>query len=446
MITKLIRKYTCFVIALIVLMPVISGCGVGEKKTDSGKPKDDRTVLTIGNLDSNEISGIITQYVDEFNKTNENYRIEVKDYSDSEDCSTAFNLDVSAGNIPDIIVTDRAWQDRLIYTGILIDLQPYLDTDTELSQDDFLDSVMSAWREDGKLYYMAMDYYVTVMYGKKDTVGKYSNGWTKKDMIDFAEASDIPLFYEKSKMSIYDQFMVSGYAEFIDWNTGKAKFDTDLFARILKYCNQGVKESDAYQEKQDQISEFKQGKYILDSYSLAQFYDIEDITRTMGSDLCYIGYPNAYRDTSYMQFQRSLGITSKSKYQDAAWQFVRSIFTKRAQYEYCKQTGFFSVRKDVFDMQKKAAMTTESYTDEFETQIDPIDFRSSEQVYTPLSQEEADLAEKLVLSAKHCRKLDKNIDDIVYDEVSAYFNGDCTIDRVGETINSRVETYMNENR
>ena len=442
MLGRKIRNY--LVVGMALGMVVLSGCGA-DKKSETTQEQDNRTVLTLENYNYNTLSSQISQYVDAFNQTNDTYRIEIRDYAENEDCDTAFGLDMSAGKTPDIIVTDRSRLDRLIHTGLLTDMQSYLDADEELDRDDFMESVMSAWLQDDKLYYMALDYYINVLFGKEQTVGQFQNGWTKEEMIAFAEKTEVPLFYENDKMTMFDQFFVCGYSEFVDWDTGKADFDSALFRRILQYCDRGVKNSDRLPTGQEWIDEFKDDKYILSSGSFQHFSDIEQFTRIFGQDLCYIGFPNAYGDSSYMNFQDCIGISSKSEYQDAAWSFIRSMFTKDAQYTFCQQTRWLSVRKDIFAMQKQAAMATEPYTDAYGTQIEPI-ISSPDLIYDSLSQEEADLVEQLVLGAKHCWKVDHNIGDIIYDEVSAYFNGDCSIDRVGETINSRVETYMSENQ
>ncbi len=435
-------KWLVVVMTLGCMLSALSGCGKA-KENEAEKKEDAKTIITLGHYAQGDMSGLFYHFVEQFNKVNDRYQIEVKDYSKNLDIDKAFNLDVAAGNMPDIIVTDWDRMDKLIYTGLLTDMQTYLDNDNELDQEDFLDSVMSAWLADGGLYYVSTDYMINFMYGKETVLGQYHDGWTKQDMIDFAESSDEPLFYDNSRSALFDNFLLGGYSEFVDWNTGKAKFESTLFRRILEYCDQQGGSTQRLLSGETWDSEFKNNQYRLNIFQMSQFFEIEEITRRFGTDICCIGYANAYRDLASMQFVSCIGISSQSKYQDVVWQYVRSLLTKEGQYDW---SALFPVRKDVFAMRKREAMATETYTDEYGKEIDPFTSRSDSMIYTSLTQEEADLVEKLVLGAKHCRKVDHKIESIVTDEVSAYFNGDCTIDRVGETINSRVETYMNENR
>ena len=88
-----------------------------------------------------------------FNKTNDDYRIEVLDYSSYEDSDKQMNLDIAAGKIPDII--DVAYMPKELYIrkGFLADLYPLMEKDGEIKKEDFIDTVRTTIEHDGKLYY-----------------------------------------------------------------------------------------------------------------------------------------------------------------------------------------------------------------------------------------------------------------------------------------------------
>ena len=55
-----------------------------------------------------------------FNKTNENYRIEVRDYSGYDDSARKLNLDITSGKVPDILdVSYGISKDALVKKGLL---------------------------------------------------------------------------------------------------------------------------------------------------------------------------------------------------------------------------------------------------------------------------------------------------------------------------------------
>ena len=61
----------------------------------------DKVTITYGSLWG--VDDTVKNAAIKFNKENDKYRIEFKDYGDSEDAKTKMNADIAAGNIPDII-------------------------------------------------------------------------------------------------------------------------------------------------------------------------------------------------------------------------------------------------------------------------------------------------------------------------------------------------------
>ena len=101
-------------------------------------------------IDSNVKKAII-----DFNKTNEKYRITVKEYGENvEDYQTAltqFNADLTTSNCPDIISLSNVDFHMYVSKGILEDLYPYMEK-SGIHKEDYLENIMKAYEEDGKLY------------------------------------------------------------------------------------------------------------------------------------------------------------------------------------------------------------------------------------------------------------------------------------------------------
>ena len=69
-----------------------------------------------------------------FNKMDDNYRIEVEDYSSYEEPLEQLNLDIIAGKIPDIIDVGFMPKDLYIKKGFLSDLYPFIEKDDEIKK------------------------------------------------------------------------------------------------------------------------------------------------------------------------------------------------------------------------------------------------------------------------------------------------------------------------
>lgn len=93
----------------------------------------------------------IANMVTDFNKSNDEYRIKIKDYSEydvydeelGEYTSTAedqLKSDILSGNAPDMVclASDNTMLETLSDKGTFVDLYTMLENDSEISKDDFL--------------------------------------------------------------------------------------------------------------------------------------------------------------------------------------------------------------------------------------------------------------------------------------------------------------------
>jgi hypothetical protein len=99
-----------------------------------------------------------------FNKTNPDYRIVVKDYSeyatddDSNAGLTKLNTEIISGNVPDIIANETGLPlAQYASKGLLEDLWPYIDADPEYSRDKLMAQPLNAAQTEGKLYRLRSD-------------------------------------------------------------------------------------------------------------------------------------------------------------------------------------------------------------------------------------------------------------------------------------------------
>lgn len=102
-----------------------------------------------------------------FNKSNEKYRIVVKEYG-SEDYQagiTQFNADLTTANCPDLIDLSSLNYSMYVSKGILEDLYPYMEK-SGLKKSDYVENVLTAYEVDGKLYAMMPEFYVSTIMAK----------------------------------------------------------------------------------------------------------------------------------------------------------------------------------------------------------------------------------------------------------------------------------------
>lgn len=408
----------------------------------------DKTVITIG---ASYVDDSVKKAAIEFNKTNKQYKIEFKDYSNEEDPDTKLNADIIAGNIPDILfISDTGHLNQYISKGILEDLTPYFDKDSDISTEDIMKPVLEAMKVDDKLYYVAASFSVSTLVASSKDVGTES-GWTFEDLKELLEekGDSARPFYTENKSEMLWSLMGIGTSDFVDWQTGECSFDSQDFKDILEICNTGKNEETEYDEDAPSYpSLIREGK-ILFNEGYVSLEEIQVYKQMYKGDITFIGYPNKDKEGSYFNLNTLFGISSKSDVKDGAWEFIRTFMTK----EYQGTNGNIwdtPTRQDCYDMMVKAKMTTKTYTDELGQEISPVEstygYDDLEVKIKPSSQEEVDMYTDLINSTKKISGYDNEIMEIIQEEAKAYFAGEKSLDDTAAIIQNRVKTYVNENR
>ncbi len=416
------------------------------KKVDPSEVTDKETI-TVGAMYADDN---IKRAAIEFNKKSDKYQIEFKDYSNEEDPQTKMNTDIIAGNVPDILCLSGLSVDQYVEKGILEDLTPYYEKDSDVSADDMIPSVEKAMEIDGKLYFVSPSFSISTLIASAKDVGTES-GWTMDDLKKLLkEKSDARPFYSENKNDTLYNFIASNINDFVDWSTGECSFDSQDFKDILEISNQGKNEETDYSEDSpSEPSLVKSGKVLFASGFSVDMESIELYEKMYNGDITFIGYPNKDKKGSYFSFDMPMGIYSKSKVKDAAWEFIKTFMLLDFQGD---QNTIYSnpTRQDAFDMLVKRKTTTKKYTDELGNEVEPLQsgygWDDLNIDIGPLSDEQAQKYIDLVNNTTKTSDYNTEITNIITEEAKAYFAGQKSLDETAEIIQNRVKTYVNENR
>lgn len=399
----------------------------------------------------------VREQILKFNKSNNEYRIEVKDYSiyeTSEDYNagiTKLNTEIVSGNVPDIIAIDRLPHKQYAAKGLLEDLYTYIDGDSELSREDFVSSVLGAVESDGKLFYMGPSFYLQTMVGNSDYVGT-EPGWTMEELRSIIEQNpqaDWPLGMGMSRESIFGSLFMMSMDSYVNWQTGECRFDTDEFKSFLEFTKTFPKAEDLDYENMDWVNSdvlIKEGRQIASSFSLSDFQSYQYNKATYGDKMVFKGVPVAEGVGTIANMRNGLAITTSCKEKEAAWSFLREFFTE----EYQKNLWELPTNKNAFESKLKEAMTQEYYTDE-NGERKPISMGGmsigDEMIeFYALTEEEGQAIRDLVDTIQYTADYDEALITIVQDEAAAYFNDEKSVDEVAAIIQSRMNIYINEQR
>ena len=452
-------------------------------RIDASEVKE-KTVLTLAcmGLDWSLRSKIV-----EYNKSNDQYRIQVVDYSEyatDDDYNagiTKLTTEIISGSVPDIFLTSNLPIDKYAAKGVIADLNTFMDGGNGLSRDYFVPQVMSALEKDGKLYELPTSFFVQTAYALSSIASQYDtwNVAAVQDAMTQLQEGATVFSDGWTKNTALSNCLSRNLSAFVDWTTGKCEFDSEAFQQLLAFCNSFPAETSggdgaiAYAPSADiavddamwesdatRITNGKQlmsttGMYSFDSY-IWNVYAIRD-------KITFTGYPTEDGSGSSFELQMPMAISSVTKYPDAAWDFVCSIIKKMNTIDENNYYYGFPISQAAFDAEMTDIMTEQYQLDENGEQVDwdgdgePDKairgsyeaMENGETVYKDvyaLTQEDIDQILGVINNTHSVYDYDQEILDIITDEVAAYFAGDKDVQTTASMIQSRVNLYVQEQR
>ena len=384
----------------------------------------------------------------DFNRENNGYRITVKQYmdvSDELDAYTQFNMDILAGNMPDILAIDPDLPlQNLISKGLLADVGELISKDQELADVEFMDNFFDALRVDGVLYHVVLSVKVNTLVAKKSIVGDRI-GWNAEEFSKVLES--LPEGMEVvSEMSRYDYlagFMDFCAGEIIDYDLGVCHFDSPEFKAALEFAATLPETAEAYGDGEYEVrpqsfsydSRYIENKVLLQPVTISKVWDLCNwINGALGEDGAYVGFPSDSREGGWLQINGTCFVlSSQSDHLEEAWELVRYILTEDYQTWNLGRSGL-PTRKDVFEAGVQYAAGYEG-----------LCWVNDEKLHPPaLTSEQLDMAVEFIEGVHHQKFNDKIIMNIIYEEADSYFKGQKNVEKVMEVIQNRVRLYLQE--
>ncbi len=417
---------------------------------------DKKELVLGGSYVGSEIRAKVIQ----FNQSNSQYRITLKDYSiynSPEDWTagqTRLNNDIISGKMPDIMMfTDLNSYRNYVSKGALADIGKLLAADPELGGLEYLQNVWDAYSVNGQLYAVIPSFNVQTMVAKKSLVGE-PQSWTMADVE--AVLATMPqgaaAFGDMTRDGFIYNILSYGGKDFIDLETGECHFDSQEFIDMLEYAKTLPKESYKEDEDYDYFShenQYRENRSLMRELYISNIEDCKyQIKGYMGEEVSYVGFPTSDSKGSCLGISGSaLMISANSQQQDEAWQFVRQFLTE--EYQTSSELYSMPVLKSAF-LAKAAKATERSYwTDENgnkEYYDDYWTINGEQVVLEPFTQEEVEEICQFIYGVNRTAYYNEEIRNIIIEDAEAFFSGQRSAQEVAGIIQSRAQVYINENR
>ena len=416
-------------------------------------PQDvkDKKILTLGGY---YLDYEIRKQAFKFNKNNNEYKIKFVDYSsyDTDDNYGAgaerLNMDIVSGNTPDIlIISDGLPVDSYINKGLFTDLSYYLQNDPDISENDLLTNIVDAFKTGDKLYQLVPSFYFSTMIMKtKFTEGKeFLTFKDCQELMDAKGATKQTAFGLETRNDFLEQGIRYSGNTYIDWANKTCHFDSESFIQFLEFSNGFVEEfpDNVWEDYKDTLYRTDDALFCI--MSLSDFRDYQYWKQGMfGTDISFVGYPNDMGiNNSIIYPTKRIAISSQSKNKDVAWEYVKSFLSE----EYQDDTYCFPIRKSSYD-KKAEDITHKPYYMDGDKKVEYEDsyyFGGEEVVMQPLTKDEVLEINNFIKSLTLVSNYNENVNNIIFEEASAYFSGQKSAKEVADIIQSRLSIYVNEN-
>ncbi|QJD86006.1 ABC transporter substrate-binding protein [Cohnella herbarum] len=440
-------------LALLALVVVLSGCsssnvgsgGGGSSNEHSGQ---DGTTIEISMMSANPY---LDEAIKQYKKIRPDIHIEVKEYKatpqteentstepltkgDIEKYVQTVSTQLMSGKGADIIVMNELPKDKYVAKNMLVNFYDLMDEDSKFDRNQYYQNIFKYSQNGDGLYAMPFSFALDAFTGNKELL-KQANSkiddqtWTWDEFKTISKkfkehvSGDYATFGNLFPTQLLSEYIESNYDKLID--QGQANFDSDLFRDMMKQIKSMYDEGDLSAEPIEYSESLFNNANLLDpTTGLAQVLDPKfNIYKKPTVN----GQNNGTPFKSYF----TLGMNSKSKVQDEAWNFIKFMLSEDMQST--PMVGGFALHKGVVEKQLKDAKQQAVAGTLLGQKVDANTVESKIKEL-----------QKLIEGASTNLSSDFKVVSIAVEEFDSYMSGQKSVEDVSKLIQNRVNTYINE--
>lgn len=400
-----------------------------------------KTVLTmaVGEM----FDPIMEKAIVRFNKTNGSYRIRTEQYTEKGDQTVDKQISTAlqGKNAPDLLAVEGLNYTMLANRGYLMDLYQKLLNDSDIHYEDYQTNVIEASLLNEKLYTISPFFSMMTLSGKQSAIGDV-NTWNLDRLLEEAKKKDQsqPLIQYMSRETLLTMFTSLNLSQYVDYSKGECDFEQEQFRKVLQLAACFPKEED-YDQKECDL--------YINTYFDVFGYQIDELRAD--KELVNIGLPTTegMETIANQSYSLTVAVTEKSKYQDAAWEFVKTLLQDEVQVQqdyYGIPLKKSAIQKLYEDAQKKEYEKDENgnETDKEKARYSvSIDDGEVYDIYS-LTSEQIQKFQNMIDEIHSVYIQDQEIVKIISEEATAYFEGQKNEDDTIRVIQSRVKLYLQE--
>lgn len=236
--------------------------------------------------------------VRDFNKSSDEYRVVIRDYTqyaDTESMKLAFDTDIAAGNIPDMVLLGMfsSGYDTFVPTyersGLFCNLGEVLAADADFQYDDLLSYVTEPFKIGGKQYLFPLNPSQDMVFGH---AADFPDGTVNsEEFLALAASWDTPIF---GKTTVATYLENAAVHDCVDEENAVCNYDDGYFASLMTRAEAITWDTSGIDTSIKAAELFRTGQVKLYStyngYTNLSDYVMEMLT--LGGDAVPVGYAN----------------------------------------------------------------------------------------------------------------------------------------------------------
>lgn len=377
-----------------------------------------------------------------FNRSNNHYRITVKNY----DSLTSLYNAILAKETIDIIDLFGVNVEKLSRQDVFEDLMPYLEQSSIFDRSDFLDGILDVYTFDGILVGIPETFTLRTVVGDRTQLGN-DDGLSLDRLITIAESNPAALPFDGiTKEGMMQCIMMFSEDVFIDWEAGLCYFDSETFKAVLELVNRFPNELKDDQQEVSLPNKIRNGEILFAIADLDGLKSFQPYAGMFGENAACVGFPSIDGHGGTLLFaDNAFGIAAGSENKSGAWEFIEGVLNREKKEYHEAYRRYFPTLKKILneiidtEMEKDSQRPSNKYTKRIYEDGWSFTFHA-------VTWDEINVILDLVKKATPSFYVEENeIIKIINEEAQAYYSGQKEVEDVVSIIQNRIKLYVNEN-
>ena len=448
-----------WVLALLAVIVILSGCSSKSVGSGGGGPSDEQTgtdgkTIEIATM---TVNPYLEEAIKQYKKIRPDIHIEIKEYlarpqteengmgqsgeamskGDIEKYVQTVSTQLMSGKGADIIVMNELPQDKYVAKNILTNFYDLMDKDADFDRNQYYQNIFEGSQDGEGLYAMPFSFAIDALTGNTEMLEQANikiddQTWTWDEFENISKklkekvGEDYVAFVNLFPIQLLAEYIEANYDTLID--QGKANFDSELFRDMMRQIKSMYDEGVLKAE-----FTYDYNKTLFHNANLLD--PITGLSQVLDPKIKIYQRPTVngkYNGTGFKSYF-TLGMNSKSKVQDEAWNFIKFMLSEEMQST--PMVMGFAMHKAVVEKQlgeaKQQAVAGTMPLLEQKFDANTVESKIKE-------------LHKLIEGANKNLSSDFKVVSIAIEEFDSYMSGQKSVEDVSKLIQNRVNTYINE--